>query len=117
MELLQVVADPSDKRLPEVARVCLSVLGTQLLSLKEQIVEFDRTIMDWHRSNETNKRLHYIPGVGPLLANALVAGVADSGTFRSGSNFSAWIGFVPKQLVEGARPPARTGNAAGQTRK
>ena len=62
MELLQVVADPSDKRLPEVARVCLSVLGTQLLSLKEQIVEFDRTIMDWHRSNETSKRLHYIPG-------------------------------------------------------
>src|SRR5665811_1293311 len=37
-ELLNVVADPSDKRLPEVARACLAALGTQLLSLKQQIV-------------------------------------------------------------------------------
>ena len=76
-ELLHVVADPSDKRVPEVARACLAALGTQLLGLKEQIVEFDRMIMAWHRSNETSKRLHYIPGVGPLLATALVASVAD----------------------------------------
>ena len=77
-------------------------------------MEFDRTLMDWHLSNETSKRLHYIPGVGPLLPNALVAGVADSGTFRPGRNCSALIGLVPKQLVEGARPPARTGNAGGR---
>jgi transposase len=65
-ELLHIVADPSDKRVPEVARACLAALGNQLLSLKEQIVEFDRMIMVWHRSNETSKRLHYIPGVGPM---------------------------------------------------
>ena len=44
-ELLQVVADPSDKRVPEVARACVAALGNQLLSIKEQIVEFDRMIM------------------------------------------------------------------------
>ena len=44
-ELLHIVADPSDKRVPEVARACLAALGNQLLSLKEQIVEFDRMIM------------------------------------------------------------------------
>jgi hypothetical protein len=42
----------------EVARACLAALGTQLLGLKEQIVEFDRMIMVWHRSNETSKRLN-----------------------------------------------------------
>src|SRR5271154_4653048 len=102
-ELLHVVADPSDTRLPEVARVCLSALGTQLLSLKEQIAAFDRMIMDWHRSNETSKRLHCIPGVGPMLATALVASVADPRTFRSGRNFSAWIGLVPKQHSSGGK--------------
>src|SRR6266481_8807810 len=66
-ELLHVVADPSDKRVPEVARACLAALGTQLLGLKQQILEFDRLIMAWHRSNQTSKRLHYIPGVGPML--------------------------------------------------
>src|SRR6476469_9798671 len=94
-ELLHVVADPSDKRVPEVARACLAALGAQLLSLKQQILEFDRMIMVWHRSSQTSKRLHYIPGVGPLLATALVASVADPRTFRSGRNFSAWIGLVP----------------------
>src|SRR3979411_2090060 len=53
-ELLHVVADPSDKRVPEVARVCLSALGTQLLSLKEQILEFDRKIMALHLANQKN---------------------------------------------------------------
>ena len=45
--------------------------------LKAQILEFDRRIMAWHRSNETSKRLDEIPGVGPVLATALVASVAD----------------------------------------
>jgi hypothetical protein len=66
-ELLRVVADPNDKRVPQIARACLAALGTQLLALKEQILEFDRMILAWHRSNQTSKRLHYIPGVGPVL--------------------------------------------------
>jgi transposase len=79
MELLHVVADPSDKRVPEVARACLAALGTQLFRLKQQIVEFDRMIMAWHRSNQTSKRLHYIPGVGPMLATALVRALLTPG--------------------------------------
>jgi transposase len=102
-ELLHVVADPNDKRVPEVARACLTALGAQLLRLKEQISEFDRLIMAWHRSNQTSKRLHYIPGVGPMLATALVASVVDPRTFRSGRNFSAWIGLVPKQHSSGGK--------------
>ena len=65
-EPLHIVADPSDKRVSELARACLAALGGQLLSLKQQIVEFDRMILAWHRSNQTSKRLHYIPGVGPI---------------------------------------------------
>src|SRR6202163_3914793 len=53
-ELLNVVADPNDRRVPEIARACLSALRAQLRSLKEQILEFDRRIMAWHRSNETS---------------------------------------------------------------
>jgi len=102
-ELLDVVADSNDDRLPEVARVCLAALGAQLRRLKEQILEFDRMIMAWHRSDETSRRLRYIPGVGPMLATALVASVADPKAFRSGRNFSAWIGLVPKQHSSGGK--------------
>src|SRR3989440_6045472 len=102
-ELLGVVADPSDKRVPEIARGCLAALGAQLRMLKAQILQFDRLIMAWHRSNETSKRLDAIPGVGPALATALVASVPDPKAFRSGRNFSAWIGLVPKQHSSGGK--------------
>jgi len=102
-ELLRVVADHTDQRLPEVARACLAALGVQLRMLKAQILEFDRRIMAWHRSNETSKRLDEIPGVGPALATALVASVADPKAFRSARNFSAWVGLVPKQHSSGGK--------------
>jgi transposase len=111
-ELLDVVADPRDKRVPEIARACLAVLGTQLRRIKEQILEFDRQIVAWHRSNATSTRLDDIPGVGPALATALVASVADPKAFRSGRNFSAWIGLVPKQHSSGGKE--RLGNISKQ---
>src|SRR5207237_2818563 len=105
---LGVVADSNDKRLPEVARACVAALGAQLRMLKTQILEFDRRIMAWHRSNEMSKRLDQVPGVGPVLATALVASVADPRAFRSGRDFSAWIGLVPKQSSSGGKE--RLGN-------
>jgi len=102
-QLLGVVADGSDKRLPEITRACVAALGTQLRVLKAQILEFDRRIMAWHRSSEVSKRLDEIPGVGPALATALVASVADPKVFRSGRDFSAWIGLVPKQNSSGGK--------------
>jgi transposase len=101
--LLAVVADPSDKRLPETARACLAALGAQLRALKAQILELDRRIMAWHRSSETSKRLDEIPGVGHVLATALVASIGDPRAFRSGRDFSAWIGLVPKQHSSGGK--------------
>src|ERR1700691_6202190 len=102
-QLLGVVAAGSDKRLPEVVRACVAALGTQLRGLKAQILEFDRRITAWHRSNKVSKRLDEIPGVGPALATALVASVADPKAFRSGRDFSAWIGLVPKQNSSGGK--------------
>ena len=61
-ELLNVVADASDERLPEVARACLAALGDQLRVLKAQVLKFDRMITAWHRSNEMSKRLDELPG-------------------------------------------------------
>jgi transposase len=111
-ELLTVVADPNDERVPEIARACLLAFGAQLRRIKEQILEFDRPIRAWHRSNEMSMRLDEAPGVGPVLATALVAAVADPKSFRSGSNFSAWIGIVPKQHSSGGKN--RLGNISKQ---
>ena len=102
-ELLGVVADAGDRRLPEIARACVAALGAQLRMPKAQILEFDRMIRAWHRSSEVSQRLDDIPGVGPALATALVASIADPKAFRSGRDFSAWIGLVPKQNSSGGK--------------
>src|SRR5678815_4771438 len=48
-QLLNIAADLSDERLPDVARRCVADLGAQLKVLKAQILAFDRQIMAWHR--------------------------------------------------------------------
>src|SRR5262249_3038010 len=117
-QLLDVLANSEDKRIPQVARACVAALGAQLHALKAQILEFDRQIMLWHRSHETSKRLHEIPGVGPAPATALTASIAAPKACRSGRSFLAWIGWVPKQHSSGGKekpiaicaacsPPAR----------
>ena len=69
-------------------------------------------IRAWHRSGEASRRLDDIPGIGPALATALVASVADPKMFRSGRDFSAWIGLMPKQNSSGGKD--RLGNISNR---
>ena len=71
--------------------------------MKEQILENDRRILASARETELGRRLMEIPGVGPLLASAIVATVPDPAIFRSGRNLAAWIGLVPRQNSSGGK--------------
>ncbi len=111
-ELIAIVRDHEDHRIPPLVRTCLTALAIQVGALQEQIRILDRRLMGWHRTNETCRRLDAIPGVGPALATALVASVADPAAFRSGRDFSAWVGLVPKQNSSGGKE--RLGNITKQ---
>ena len=101
--LLKIIADEQDDRVPAIARDCLMALGAQLEMLKRQVLELDAKILAAHRNNEMSRRLEAIPGVGPCIATALVASIADPGVFRSGRQMAAWIGLVPKQHSSGGK--------------
>jgi transposase len=101
--LLRTIGEREDSTLPEVARSCLKALVTQLHLVKQQILDADRRIVAWHRSNETSRRLDRIPGIGPLVATALVASVPNPQAFKSGRDLAAWIGLVPKQNSSGGK--------------
>jgi transposase len=102
-ELLQIIGDVADDRMPPVARFCLELLARQYLSLVAEVASIDKRIHAWHRSCEESRRLEEIPGVGPIVATALVAEVGDWDAFRSGRNLAAWIGLVPKQHSTGGK--------------
>ena len=102
-ELLAVIADPNDDRIPLPARTCLEGLARQLLSLECEITTTEQRIHAWHRVNQVSQRLATIPGIGPLTASALAASIADPAVFGSGRELAAWIGLVPRQTSTGGK--------------
>lgn len=94
---------PTIDQAPPIARTCLMMLASQLKLVNEQILQTDRAILASVRGNEVARRLMTIPGVGPLVASAIVASVPDPKAFRSGRNLAAWIGLVPKQNSSGGK--------------
>ena len=102
-ELLKVIAGERDARLPVDAHASLVVLAAGLHAVQTMIGSIDKRIIVEHRSNEASKRLRSIPGIGLLGASAIVATVQDPKAFRSGRDFAAWIGLVPRQDSTGGK--------------
>ena len=102
-ELLKIIANEEDDRITAVARFCLDALARQYVALAAEIVAVEKHIHAWHRSCEESRRLEEIPGIGPIVATALVAEVGDWKAFSSGRNLAAWIGLVPKQHSTGGK--------------
>jgi len=113
--LIAVIADQDDARLPDEARACLAVLCTQLEMVKDQILDNDRRILADARKTEAGRRLMKIPGIGPLLASAIVACVPDPATFSNGRSLSAWIGLTPRQNSSGGKERLGSITKAGNT--
>ena len=102
-ELLEIIANQEDDRIPAMARFSLEVLARQYAAIAAEIGAIEKRIHAWHRSCEESRRLEEIPGVGPIVATALVAEVGDWNAFASGRNLAAWIGLVPKQHSTGGK--------------
>ncbi|MDQ3471030.1 MAG: IS110 family transposase [Pseudomonadota bacterium] len=101
--LLAIVDDETDEQIPAEARRCLQMLVAQLKLVKLQILDNDRQVLALARSTEIGRRLMEVPGIGPLVASALVACVPDPSMFRCGRNMAAWLGLVPKQNSSGGK--------------
>ena len=102
-DLLAIIADEKDERLPADARASLIVLAAQLQALQTLIGSIEKRIIAQHRANEASKRLQSIPGIGIIGASAIVSTVTDPNAFRSGRDLAAWIGLVPRQDSTGGK--------------
>jgi len=90
--LIAVIADETDHRVPPCARTCLAMLVGQYRLVLANLLETDRVIRADSRSSELGRRLQEIPGIGPLVASALIASVPDPHVFKTGRCLSAWLG-------------------------
>jgi transposase len=77
---------------------------TQWAELDRRIAAFDAEFIRWAKENQDARRLVTIPGVGAIVASALVAAVGHAESFDRGRDLAAWLGLVPRQFTTGGKP-------------
>src|SRR3954463_4552570 len=102
-ELLAVVADTEDRRLPPLARELLQVLAEHLRALEERLAALVRRLAQGAGDGGACERLAGVPGIGPVIATGLVATIGDAKAFTSGRHLAAWLGLVPRQRSSGGK--------------
>jgi transposase len=102
-QLIAIVRDESDRRLPDLARPVLQVLAAQVEIAETAVAAVEKDLMAWHRSNPLSQRLATIPGIGPIIATAIAATVVEPSGFASAREFAAWLGLVPRQHSTGGK--------------
>lgn len=90
--------------LSELARALFADLLDQLRDVNARLDGLDARILAICRADAACRRLAKLPGVGPIIATALVASVDDGRQFRNGRELAAWIGLVPRQYTTGGKP-------------
>lgn len=106
-KLIAIVTNENDGRVPDIARQVLQVMVNHIEDIQVRIVGLEKQVLAWHKSNPVSQRLATIPGIGPIIATAIAATVADPNTFRSGREFAAWLGLVPRQNSTGGQGAPR----------
>jgi transposase len=103
VDLIAKLQSGETRKIPEIARAALLALAAQLDSLATAIRGIERQLLAWHRNNSASQRLETIPGVGIITATALAASVPDPSVFKSGRQFAAFLGLVPRQNSSGGK--------------
>ncbi|MGB7300628.1 MAG: IS110 family transposase, partial [Burkholderiaceae bacterium] len=92
-----------DPRLPALVHALLLEAREQFVALHARLARCDAQIAAHARDNDSAKRACELLGVGPVTASALAATVADAKVFKSGRQFSAWLGLTPRQYSSGGK--------------
>lgn len=90
-------------RLPAVMIDTLREQWMNLTELDKRIREIEHRLAQWMKQEPAVKAIAEIPGVGLLTATAAVATMGNASVFRSGREFAAWIGLVPRQTGSGGK--------------
>ncbi|MGE3744074.1 MAG: IS110 family transposase [Geminicoccaceae bacterium] len=86
-----------------LARELLVLQVEHLRAIETRLAELDRRLLRQAREEEACKRLAEVPGIGCVIATAMVATVGDAKLFDRGRSFAAWLGLTPRQHATGGR--------------
>lgn len=100
---LPLALEDAGNNLTAVARRTLADLSDELRAIDEKIDALTEQMMDLARQFEAYDRLQSVPGVGPVIAAALLAAIGSGQQFQCGRDCAAWLGLVPRQTGTGGK--------------
>ena len=100
--LQDAIADHTNE-LTGLSRGLLATLADELAGLEARLHELDHQLVALCRQSELCRRVSSVPGIGPVIATALVASIGDGRQFKNGRELAAWIGLVPRQRSSGGK--------------
>jgi transposase len=92
-----------ETRLSESIKQLIVMLQEQWVFINRQVAQLELELRSIVERDDACKRLASIPGIGAITASAIVAAIGDGRMFRSGRDFAAWLGLVPRQHSTGGR--------------
>jgi transposase len=102
-ERMPEILENADEDLTPRMRNLLALLWNEWKDLELQIDRMNDEVERIALSDPACTRLRQIPGIGPLVATAIVAAIGNGAAFHKGREFAAWMGLVPKQYSTGGK--------------
>src|ERR1700722_6618150 len=102
-EALPEVLENVNENLTPRMRNLVAMLWSEWKDLELQIVQMNDEVERIASSDAACRRLRQIPGIGPLVATAIVASIGNGAAFHKGREFAAWLGVVPRQYSTGGK--------------
>jgi transposase len=102
-QAIKTLQEVENADLPAFAQRALFSLVEQLKTLNQEITKLDKQMVAWHKTQADSQRLATIPGIGVVTASAILAAIGSGEQFKSGREFAAWVGLVPRQNSSGGK--------------
>ncbi len=97
------ILENADSNLTPRMRNLVGLLWSEWKELEQQIIAMNTEVEQIASSDPACQRLRQIPGIGPLIATAVVASIGNGAAFRKGRDFASWLGLVPRQYSPGGK--------------
>lgn len=100
-KMLPLILENAENELSYTSKLVFSDLHDELIEKDNRIKKYDKKIETIFKSNEMCQKISKIPGVGSIVATAIVSAIGDPKVFKNGRHFSAYLGLVPRQSSSG----------------
>ena len=100
------VLENAEADLTPIMRNLIDTLWGEWKQVEQQVEELTGKLEQISATDAGCSRIRKIPGIGPVVATAIVAAIGNGAAFRKGRDFAAWLGVVPRQYSTGGKAQA-----------